>query len=128
MLPQSNGQLTSINADGPSDDWDQAAGAGTSKWGGSEPVYILTKIRTVYSESAGALVKFSEISLLIDDTLADDDGTRIVLQTGDILTFCDQYGREFTRRVMDDTSPNMPQVPTGMTYRRLHLEPQRLEL
>lgn len=43
-IPYSNGTLTGITAVGVSDDYDTAATTGTSRWAGSEPVYVAEEI------------------------------------------------------------------------------------
>lgn len=121
MLPQSNGQLMQINADSQSDDWDAAAGAGTPKWVGPTPTYVKETIRTVYSENAGALVRFRDVTLYIDETLPVD------IFVGDIVTYTDPDGKQHTRRVQVYTHPTMPQIPTGQSYRRLVLESEKTE-
>jgi hypothetical protein len=126
MLPQSNGRLIRVSTDGTSEDWDLDAGAGAPRWQGAEDIYIVTKIRRSFSQGEGALVSFETMTILIDDTLTDRDGRRMEFTPGDILTYEDSYGKQYTRRIMDDTNPTLPQIPAGQTFRSLHMEDQRI--
>jgi hypothetical protein len=125
MLPQTNGTILSINADGNSDDWDESAGAGTSKVQGPIRTYVKEKVRTVFSESAGGLLRFRDITLYVDETIHPD------LLIGDIITYQRDTerssGRTHTRRIQEDTNPTMPTIPTGMSYRQLVLETASVE-
>lgn len=126
MLPQINAQLLTIESDGPSDDWDTSAGVGGLKWQGSVGIYAIERIRTVFAQNEGSLVKFKDINLIIDSSLKTQDGDPLEILTGDILTY-QQGSRTVTRRVMDYQNHYLPAIPAEMRYSRVHLEPQKVE-
>jgi len=127
MLPQTNGTIIAINSDGPSDDWAASAGAGVPKWAGTCDTYVKQTIRKSFSQNEGAIVQFRDVTLYVDQSLTDRNGNRIEFDVGDLITYVDPYGNQHTRRIMDDTNPTLPNVPAAMTYRRLHLEIEKLE-
>lgn len=127
MLPQTNARLLSIQSDGTSEDWEAAAGAGTPKWSGNADAYVIEKVRTSFSQNEGALIKFREIQIIVSAAMLDAVGDPLDILTGDIVTWM-KRGQTHTRRVMDYTDADMPELPGSMLYRRLHMEPQKLEV
>lgn len=126
MLPQTNARLISIAPPGATEDWDQPAGpTGTPKWQGNTDAYVLEKVRTVYAQGTGAMVKQRDIRIIIAGTLKDAAGQPLTINTGDVVTYR-WRGTTHARRVMDYSAPDLPSVPL-QNYVTVHLNPEAVE-
>lgn len=127
MLPQVNAILISINTDGATEDWAAGPGApGPAIWSGSSDAYVMEKIRTVYSQSAGGLLKEKEVTIIISSNLTDINGNTLTVNTGHIFTYS-YRGTMYTRRVMDYSAPYLPGIGL-QEYIRVNLNPAAMEL
>lgn len=118
MPPQTNSALIQISSDGQSDDWDVTQATGSAVWSGSADAYVQEKIRTNFSQSAGALVKTKDLQIVLDMPFAGR------INTGHVLSFT-WRGQTISRRVMEYNGADMGGVPN---YRRFHLHPEPLEI
>lgn len=118
MPPQQNASLIQISGDGQSDDWDVAQAKGSAVWTGSVGAYVQEKVRTNFSQQAGALNKSKDLQIVLDMPFAG------IINTGHVLTFT-WRDETHSRRVMEYNGADLAGVPN---YRRFHLNPEPLEI
>jgi hypothetical protein len=126
MLPQTNARLISITTEGSSEDWDQPAGpASAAKWTGNEDAYVMIKINTRYSTTAGALAQQRDVRIIISGNLTDTDGNPLEIDAGDIFTY-QWRGVTHSRKVMEWSAPYDPNLLLN-DFVTVHLNPEALE-
>jgi hypothetical protein len=99
-----NATLTAVTGAGFSDDYDDAATAGASKWSGSEDVFYRTSAERI--DAGGSSDVIVGRSLVVSDALAVD------FEIGDVLswTYRDEAQSATVRRVAPTTAPDLAGV------------------
>lgn len=118
MPPQTNATLLQISADGQTEDWDVSESTGAAVWSGSVGAYVIEKVMTNFSQSAGALKKTKDLQIILDQPFATQ------INSGHILTFMWRNATH-SRRVIEFNGATLAGVPN---YMRFHLRPEPLEI